>query len=1152
MKQIYNQLHIKLLLLLTVLFTGGLTANAFNLSTYAESSVLASGKWVKVSVPESGVYLITTADLKKWGFNDISKVRIHGYGGKILSDLLSQSNYIDDLPLIQHETTSRGIVFYGVGPEVWSDSSNSGYTSSLSNYYDTAGYYFITESDETAREIELSGRAGATDPNTTFTCYLQHEQDLVSPGETGWLLVGEDFKYTPSRQFKFSLPDRVEDTDVRAEVSFLAKTYTTSSLIAISANGTALTTNSTDNISETANDSHCHGAITSARHTFSMSGTDLTLSVAHSSSVTVQSAWLNYIAINYTRQLKLNTSGYLTFSLRTTGAKLSNAGETTRVWDVTEPRSIIRLNTQADGTSASWTNDYTGVRQYVAWNENASLPSPTFEENVINQNLHGLSTANMVIFTYPEWKSQAERIATLHRDNDSLSVQVVNITDVYNEFGSGCADVGAIRRFLKMMYDRGNASGDVLKYALIMGRTTYDNRHLTSGVQALKHKTIPCWIGGSITSCLYDNDSYCSDDPIAMLEDNSGQSKGIDNISIALGRMPVRSLSEAKSDVDKLESYIKSSTKGNWKNHILALADNGDLTTFYNSDKTTYSTGVHFKQTEDFCANILSDPKQTFIIDKIYLDAYKMTGNNMPEARSRMYRLLDEGIVWWNFVGHANTTSWTADGQFTYDDLNNLYLRQYPMLYAATCDFLRYDSNTTSGGEIIFHNRYGGVIAAISATRPVYITENGFLTNAISKQLATRNADGRLGTIGEIYQNAKNNILNSVGQHTSNTNRLQYVLMGDPALRLTTPSNHIELQTINGATLDDEDNPAIVKSLSSTAFAGRIVDTEGKTMENFNGVVSATIYDAEKSTTTTGEATDNVRTTFEEMGDKLYTGSAQVKNGIFTLNATLPAETAENFREATISFYAYSTENSDEAVGVNRQFYIYGIDETAPTDTIAPTIESMVLNHSNFKEGDKVNTEPMLIAQVSDNVGINLSTSGIGHQMTLLLDGKTSYNDVSLYYTPSTDGSASGTINYPLEELTAGEHTLRLRVWDVANNSASQTIQFTVANDVAPTIYDVYTDANPASTTANFYISHDRPDAMCTVTVSVYNLLGHLLWQSSATGLSDMFTSIPVTWDLCDTAGRRVNRGIYIYRASITTDGTTYTTKSKKLAVTAQ
>jgi hypothetical protein len=212
----------------------------------------------------------------------------------------------------------------------------------------------------------------------------------------------------------------------------------------------------------------------------------------------------------------------------------------------------------------------------------------------------------------------------------------------------------------------------------------------------------------------------------------------------------------------------------------------------------------------------------------------------------------------------------------------------------------------------------------------------------------------------------------------------------------------------------------------------------------------------------------------------------------------------------------------------------------------------MVLNHSNFKEGDKVNTEPMLIAQVSDNVGINLSTSGIGHQMTLLLDGKTSYNDVSLYYTPSTDGSASGTINYPLEELTAGEHTLRLRVWDVANNSASQTIQFTVANDVAPTIYDVYTDANPASTTANFYISHDRPDAMCTVTVSVYNLLGHLLWQSSATGLSDMFTSIPVTWDLCDTAGRRVNRGIYIYRASITTDGTTYTTKSKKLAVTAQ
>jgi hypothetical protein len=73
---------------------------------------------------------------------------------------------------------------------------------------------------------------------------------------------------------------------------------------------------------------------------------------------------------------------------------------------------------------------------------------------------------------------------------------------------------------------------------------------------------------------------------------------------------------------------------------------------------------------------------------------------------------------------------------------------------------------------------------------------------------------------------------------------------------------------------------------------------------------------------------------------------------------------------------------------------------------------------------------------------------------------------------------------------------------------------------------------------------------MATVTITVYNLLGQPVWTKSVTGMSDMFTSAPVTWDLCDAAGRRVQRGIYVYRASITCDGTTYNTESKRIAVT--
>ena len=142
--------------------------------------------------------------------------------------------------------------------------------------------------------------------------------------------------------------------------------------------------------------------------------------------------------------------------------------------------------------------------------------------------------------------------------------------------------------------------------------------------------------------------------------------------------------------------------------------------------------------------------------------------------------------------------------------------------------------------------------------------------------------------------------------------------------------------------------------------------------------------------------------------------------------------------------------------------------------------------------------------------------------------------------------------NYPFEDLTAGAHTLRLRVFDTSGNVASQTIEFFVDDSLAPQIFDVYTDANPASESASFYVRHDRPENVMEVTITVYDLLGHPVWTATERGTSDMDVSSPVTWDLCDMAGRRVTRGIYLYRATITTDNAHYETASRRIAVTAR
>ncbi len=1127
---ILNQHIIKIFFFILSLFIiPSENIHAFKLSTYADSSALSEGKWVKVRVSKSGLHMISASDLKNWGFSDPSKVNVYGYGGAQISDVLD--SYIDDLPMTASVKTEKGIIFYAQGPETWKISTSDYMVHSL-NPYSSYGYYFLSDKNATPKNLPQIGSAHANNPITTFLECLYHEKDLVSPGETGNMLLGEDFKYNKTQSFSFNLPDKAEGTKVWMECTFVTKTISTSSLLSFTANGTPLTQTNADKIASSSSSSYTHGTQGLTRKIFELEGDKLTLGITHSATTTVHLANLNYIAINYTRNLKLN-NGHLNFRANKTQIKLEGANENTHVWDVTDLKNIRQLKTAKVDGGIVWTNEYTGKRQYAAFNENATLPSPEFVSNIVNQNLHGEATPDMVIFTLSDWKNQAERLADIHRNSsDSLSVLVVDCEAVYNEFSSGAQDINGLRKFLKMLWDRGEASGNSLKYALLMGRSTYDNRHLTSALQALGHKTLVSW---QSNSSLDDNSSYTTDDILAFLQDDSGSLFKSEYYCIAVGRMPVRSANDAKLAVDKIQEYLNS-PKSEWKNQVLLIADDQD-------------NGIHMEQCESGYNNAIStESGRLMFYDKLYTDAYTLVSNTYPEARKQMLRKLEEGVMWWSYIGHANPTSWSHEDLMTYTDINNMYLKHYPVLYAATCDFMRWDGNSISGCEILYLTKGGGIIAAISAFRPVYIADNGLLTNAIYEVAFTRDNEGKYLTIGEIYRQAKNGLkLN--GKPVSNDNKLRYGLMGDPAIRLLTPSPQIKLEKINSKPIDPESQPTLM-ALQEVTLSGSIYDIDGSKITNFNGVISATLYDAEKSTTTNGNGKEGKQITFEEQGDRLFACRDSVINGEFELKISMPSEIADNFRPAALNMYAYSTDNR-EAMGCNRDLFVYGFDDTAVKDTIPPVIESIFLNHETFKNGDKVNESPMLIAFISDNKAINLSTAGIGHQMNLTLDDETTFTDVAQFYTPSADGSASGEITYPLENLSEGAHSLRLRIWDTSGNSTNTTIEFFVKEGLKPVIYDVYSDANPASVEANFYITHNRPDAQATVKLSIFNLLGQPVWTTTITGRNDMFRSFPITWDLTNMAGQRVKRGIYIYKAEISTDGVQFDTASKKIAVTA-
>ena len=428
----------------------------------------------------------------------------------------------------------------------------------------------------------------------------------------------------------------------------------------------------------------------------------------------------------------------------------------------------------------------------------------------------------------------------------------------------------------------------------------------------------------------------------------------------------------------------------------------------------------------------------------------------------------------------------------------------------------------------------------------MYISENGPLSESFGREITQRDETGLLRPLGEIYRRAKNAI-------NSNTNKLRYVMLGDPAMRLAMPALRLVLDEVNGKPVSNPDDaskdPTIIMARQQVTMKGHIEDASGNIVSDFTGSVNTILYDADRSITTLGNGAEGKPFPFDTTGGRLYMGSGSIENGIFTLNIPMPAEVADNFRTATLNIYARS-DDGREGAGVDRRIYVYGSDPDAEEDNEAPEIETMYLNHPSFRDGKRVNPSPMLIARVSDNRAINLSTSGVGHQMTLTLDGGQTFTDVANYYTPFSDGTPGGDIAYPFDNLAPGLHTLRLHVWDTAPNAAEAELSFTVEAELAPAIHEVYTDANPARDHANFYVTHDRPDQSLTVTIEVYDLMGRPVWSNTRKGRSDMFQSAPVAWDLRNTAGR-VPRGLYLYRAIVTDDssGDKTATASRRLAV---
>ncbi len=1106
--------------------------------TFAENSVLANGKFIKIAVKKSGIYKITYQELQDMGIVP-ENVRIFGYGGALLEQDFMKPK-LDDLPEIPIwiEKGNDGvfnsgdyILFYGQGLVKWQyNQSKSMFTHTL-NHYANEGYYFVTSDVGTGKKIEEETINIPNDATiisvSQFTDYKLHEIEKINLGETGKVFFGEEFFTTLSYDFSFNFPNIVPTSQIKSRLE-VATISTENSSFYIDLNGQQ---RSSMSVPKKSNDFHIIGKLGNAIHTHTAFEDDLTFTITYDRPNALSKAYLNYLEVNVRRELimtgsilffrNINNIYTNTYSKYT----LSNANANIQIWDITNPEEIKKVPTILTGDKLEFTDKNNVIKQYVAINPNEvgeSALTPTIIGEIENQNLHNLPYADFLIITHPAFIDEAKRLAQAHRDLDNMSVNVVTTEQVYNEFSSGTPDATAYRWFTKMFYDRALKAGEIEnapKYLLLFGRGSYDNRGIINN-------------SGNNMIITYQADksldyikSYVTDDYFGFLDNNEGKHIQSSMVDIGIGRFPVTTQQEANDVVNKTISYMKNELTGIWKNQLVFLADDGDA-------------ALHIKQC-DSIAQSLYWQNPTYQIQKIYLDAYQQeisaSGESYPIAREKLHSTINSGCLLVDFMGHAGPLGWTNERILSKEDVYNMYNKKLPFFMTATCNFVKFDVKDISAGEYLLLNPSGGGIGLYSATRTVYASQNERLNRFFTLKLFN-NTDGNYPRLGDAVKYSKNQI-------GAETNKLSYMLFGDPAIELNYPKDYkVITEKINDSPISGEE---VFNALSVQKIEGSIQNKSGNIVTDFNGELETTIFDKQQKITTLNNEEDGTHT-YVDRPNILYSGKVDVTDGKFSLVFMIPRDIRYNMGTGRINYYASDTINKKEAQGYYENFKVGGSNSNYEYEQEGPKV-SMYLNTPNFESEDKVNETPLFVAKLSDINGINTSGNGIGHDLRLIIDdnSETSYT-LNHHFQADPNSYTAGTVYFKIPKLTNGKHTLTFHAWDLLNNSTSVSFDFEVVEGLKPTIFNVSNYPNPVKNYTKFIVTHNRPEVILESTLNVYDLSGRQIYSKSYNGTEN------ISWDLKNKNGNQVQQGVYIYKISIKTTNSKFVSKSNKIIVIGQ
>ena len=1100
-------------------------------------SVLKNGDWYKISVDENAVYSLTFSDLTSLGINtnnlDINSIRLYGNGGGMLPRLNSsfrhedlQENAIKIIDNNDNGIFEDGdqILFYGQSVNEWTPNTNYvGKYNHHKHLYDDYNFYFITiNSNGNPKRIEdyqISSKNLEQKIFNEFNELQFHEQDILNFIQSGEEWYGEEFDVNLSQSFSFSVPNIIESSSAFVKAKVAARASSSPSFT-FSENGTQFMDVSLGTVSYGYIDDYA--TIASMEGTFLPSSENININVNFNRSSVTHKGWLNSLELCTFRELKFD-GGQLNFRKAVSGGDsqlsllIKNATINDVVWNVTDALNVSNHDLQfVDSESVSIVYDhFSGIsdEKFIIF-DGTEYKNPNLLGPISNQNLHGETDFEMLIVCHPNFTSAAQKLKDFHLIHTGSKCKIVTPQEIYNEFSSGKQDISSIRDYCRYLYNLPNST---FKYLLILGDASYDPKDRVNN----NTNFVITYQSANSYSPL---NTFSTDDYFGYLDDDEGLLQS-DLIDIGIGRLPAKNLTEANIMVDKIINYHDKSTRGSWRNMACFIADDGD-----DSDGN-----IHMSQADALC-NIIDNNYNNYNFEKLYLDIYNQestpVGPRSEDCKNAIDRRIDKGTLLVNYTGHGGEKGLTKERIVEIDqilDWDNY--DKLPLFVTATCEFGRLDNpELTSGGEHIILNPNGGGVALLTTTRYVYSHLNYNLNTNFINSLFEK-IDGEYPSLGDVFLQTK-----ALSGTSINSNK--FTLLGDPMMFLAYPN--FGVRTISF--------PDTISALGKVTFTGEIISDDSILVNDFDGEIEIIVFDKEKITQTQGQQSSSPMD-YKKQTNIIYKGRSSVVNGVFTFSFIVPKDIDYNFDFGRVSYYAIKESENIDASGWNESFIVGGISEDIVIDDLGPSIE-LYMNDKQFVSGGITNSSPTFLAFVEDSSGINTVGNGIGHDISITIDGDNSKKIIlNDYYEAEKDSYQRGRVEYSLNELDPGSHTIEFKVWDVFNNSSESSIDFIVTESEDFAIQHLLNYPNPFTTNTSFFFEHNRPNQNLEVQIQIYTVSGKLVKTINSLQVNTGFRVGPIHWNGKDDFQENIGRGTYIYKLKVKDENGEFIEKLEKLVI---